>query len=110
MMNVRASVLALALCTLSLATFAQDAATLFDAIRANDLEAAKTLIANGANVNARDAGGNTALMLACGKDASLATVEFLIKAGADIYAANKEDKLAYDISKMIKHIQGTRHA
>jgi len=84
--------------TLALTLFAQDIPTLFDAIRANDLAAAKTLLANGADINARDADGNTALILACGKDASLATIEFLIKNGADIYAANKEEKLAYDVA------------
>ena len=49
-----------------------------------NLENVKNLIKNGANVNAKDNFGRTALLLACGNLKGLQVVQYLLKNGADI--------------------------
>jgi ankyrin repeat protein len=64
------------------------AAELVSAIRNEDAQVARKLLDNGADVNARDAQGNTPLILASFY-ASPECVELLIEKGADVNAANK---------------------
>lgn len=61
--------------------------SLFDAIRRGDSDGLKTALASGANPNARDDSGATALMLAAAY-ASAADVRVLLDAGADVNASN----------------------
>ncbi len=58
------------------------------AARAGDREAIHSLLAGGADVNARDDAGNTPLMVAA-MCADAETVNTLLKAGADVKAKNK---------------------
>ena len=64
------------------------AAELVTAIRNGDASVIRTLLDDGADVNARDAEGNTPLILAS-LYASPECVELLIDKGADVNAANK---------------------
>src|SRR5262249_44257744 len=64
------------------------AAELVTAIRNADAQVARKLLDDGADVNARDADGNTPLMLASFY-ASPECVQLLIEKGADVNAANK---------------------
>src|SRR6516165_9550994 len=64
------------------------AADLVTAIRNADAQAVRKLLDNGADVNARDAAGNTPLILAAFY-ASPESVELLIEKGADLNSANK---------------------
>jgi ankyrin repeat protein len=64
------------------------AADLVTAIRNADVQGARKLLDNGANVNARDAEGNTPLILASFY-ASPECVALLIERGADVNTANK---------------------
>ncbi len=64
------------------------AADLVTAIRNADVSVVRTLLDNGADVNARDAEGNTPLILASFY-ASPECVEILIEKGADVNTANK---------------------
>ena len=63
-------------------------ADLVTAIRNADAQAVRKLVENGTDVNARDAGGNTSLILASFY-ASPECLELLIEKGADVNAANK---------------------
>src|SRR5262245_46224024 len=64
------------------------AADLVTAIRNGDVRVVRKLLDNGADVNARDAEGNTPLILASFY-ASPECLELLIEKGADVNAANK---------------------
>jgi ankyrin repeat protein len=64
------------------------AADLVAAIRKADAQAIRHLLANGTDVNARDAEGNTPLILASFY-ASPQCVELLLERGADVNAANR---------------------
>ena len=64
------------------------AADLVTAIRNADVQAVRQLLDNGADVNARDAEGNTPLILASFY-AGPECVELLIDKGADVNAANR---------------------
>ena len=67
-----------------------DAAFLL-AVKARSLEAAKLLHKSGANINARDHEGNTALRYACEwPEPQYETVNWLIQKHADINASNKD--------------------
>ena len=61
---------------------------LFDAIRAGDHTAVKTLLKNGADLQARDESGDT-LLMAAALNADVAVLELLLKAGADVNATNQ---------------------
>ena len=65
-------------------------AILFEAIQARQFEAAKLLIAAGADVNARDNSGWTALTLAASENYT-EIMQLLIAAGADINAKGNEE-------------------
>ena len=68
---------------------------LVTAIRDADAQAVRKLIENGADVNARDAEGNTPLILASFY-ASPKCVALLLEKGADANAANKAGVTALD--------------
>jgi ankyrin repeat protein len=68
---------------------------LMDAARTGNAEAVKALLAAGADVNAKDADGNTALMAAAKKGRTPPeTVKALLAAGADINAKNNKGETA----------------
>ncbi|MBQ4491687.1 MAG: ankyrin repeat domain-containing protein [Deltaproteobacteria bacterium] len=52
------------------------------------------MLKNGANVNARDNDGNTALMVAARQNPSLEVTAILLQAGADITVRNTKGKTA----------------
>ena len=52
------------------------------------------MLENGADVNARDKDGNTALMVAARQNPSLEVMAILLQAGADITARNAKGKTA----------------
>ena len=61
---------------------------IFQAIRAGDLTAVKTLLESGADLRARDESGDTPLMAAA-LNTDVAVLELLLKAGADVNATNQ---------------------
>lgn len=63
---------------------------LMEAAEAGAEDAVHWLIAHGADVNAADAKGDTALHLAC-RDSNLAVVQALLDAGADVNARTEEE-------------------
>jgi ankyrin repeat protein len=66
-----------------------------------DAHAVKALLKGGAGANARDAKGNTLLMLAVSSDERLAeTLKSLIEGGADLNAKNPEGKTALDFARL----------
>jgi len=83
-----------------------DADAMVDALRANtygfphrdhDLDAiANVLLHNGANVNATDDYGKTALHWACCLDDNLDIVEELVQRGADVYCKSRVQKTPFD--------------
>src|SRR4051812_33634710 len=79
-----------ALAWLGLAPGLQDTpSTLADAVLYGRPSAVQTLIAGGANVNERDAGGMTPLMIAASQGQT-AIARMLVTAGADIDAATDD--------------------
>ena len=87
---------ALALCALSVSCKKAD--LLFEAVSNNNIEEVARLIEAGANVNATDDYGETALMWAAWYNAADAA-KMLIEAGADINARDKGGKTALMIAK-----------
>ncbi len=65
----------------------------------SDVETAKYLIDNGADVNARDQGGKTALMYASGRGKT-DLVKFLIQSGADVNITDDQGRSALNISAL----------
>ena len=67
---------------------------LLDAVKNNNKNIIKYLIENGANVNAKDADGNTPLLLVCnpsmGFSVDFDLVKYLVENGADVNARNNE--------------------
>ncbi|HSI02431.1 MAG TPA: ankyrin repeat domain-containing protein [Reyranella sp.] len=61
---------------------------LIDATARNDIEAARRLIANGANVNAQDENRDSAFLLA-GADGRLEILTLILAAGADLASTNR---------------------
>ena len=61
---------------------------IFQAIRAGDLTAVKTLLESGADLRARDESGDTPLMAAA-LNADVGVLELLIEAGADVNVTNQ---------------------
>lgn len=80
--------LALALPAAAPAAANVDGAPIIEAARNQDAEAVRTLIADGADVNARQPDGATALHWAAYRD-DLEIADLLIDAGADVTAANE---------------------
>jgi ankyrin repeat protein len=86
--------LAAAVTALSAAALAQNSSDeLIQLIRRNDLTGLKVRLSAGADVNTRDARGNTLLMEAAGFG-SAASVRLLLGSGADVNAKNQFDATA----------------
>jgi serine/threonine protein kinase/ankyrin repeat protein len=72
--------------------------SLLDAVKYGKVEAAKSLLANGANVNEKDTDGSTPLMIAAGGTAYLAdglpVVELLVNARASLEAQDSKGRTA----------------
>jgi len=62
---------------------------LFKAVKAGEIETARTLIAAGADINSRDEEGSTLLMVAA-HTGKLPMVMALVEAGADVNATNEQ--------------------
>ncbi len=71
------------------------------AIKELNFEKVKYLIQNGANINATDLSGVTALMHAAsiGGEQGCDFVSFLLNSGADVFAKDKQGRTAYDYIK-----------
>ena len=81
---------------------------LHSAAKSGDLSAVKTLIAAGADLEARDKKyGSTPLHWAASLNANPAVVEALIAAGADPKALDKDGRLPFDLAKNNKALKGT---
>ena len=76
-----------ALLALPVAAHAQSAPAIIEVLKAGDLETARTLVAEGADVNAPQGDGATALHWAAHRN-DLDAATWLIEAGADVNAAN----------------------
>jgi ankyrin repeat protein/beta-lactamase regulating signal transducer with metallopeptidase domain len=76
----------------------QPTKSLHQAVAVGDLERIRSLIASGANVNARDSMENTPLLLAI-KMGRLSIVEMLISAGADVNAKDAQGKVPLYLAK-----------
>ena len=66
--------------------------------RSDNTEAARLLVQHGANVNAKNGGGVTALMIAAAANQS-GLVNMLVKAGADVAAQNEKGETALSIAR-----------
>jgi ankyrin repeat protein len=66
-----------------------------------------TLIADGADLNARDEDGQTPLHFAARDSENSAVIEALIAAGADIKARDSVGRLPFDLAKENQDIKGT---
>jgi hypothetical protein len=71
-------------------------AELFAAIRRNDLEQVKALVARGVNVNARGRNGNTPLMMAARNPSEFDLIRLLVESGALIKVRNNANKTVLD--------------
>ena len=72
--------------------------TLFQAIAKQDLAEVKKALATGANVNATDSHGQSALMHAAASN-NPAVLQVLIAAGADVNAKNEDDETALALTE-----------
>src|SRR5271157_341453 len=77
----------------SVQTHKQNRTALVKAVEDGDLKMVKSLIAKGANVNARDEDGNTALIYAAG-EGHLEIVKLLLDKGADVNAKSVDGMTA----------------
>jgi len=66
-----------------------------------------TLLKAGADIEARDNGGGTALMVAAGRNPNPEVITALLKAGADAKAKNKAGQTALDSAKYNENLKGT---
>src|SRR5271157_1133937 len=76
--------------------------TLIDAAEIGDVKTVRALIKAGADVNARDKHGWTALMIATA-NGQTDVVETLIKAGADVNAVDEDSVTALMIAALNDH-------
>ena len=77
--------------------------SLIEAVKNNsELSIIEKLIANVADINARNERGQTALMAACNWNENPKVVEVLLDAGADVRALNEDVKTAFDYAKKIR--------
>jgi len=85
--SVRQRLIRVGLAALLCAAYGFSASPLIEAAKNLDRDALRSLIENGADVNAAEGDGATALVWACYLD-DLESAEILIRAGADVNAAN----------------------
>ena len=72
------------------------------------VEDVNSAVANGADVNAKDNMGMTALMYAAWNNANPAVIERLVKLGADASYKNRRGRTALDVAKQNKSPMGTK--
>ena len=78
----------------------EEADAIVTAVLLGNFEAIELLVKHGANINAQDEIGRTALMMAIEEDwAGTAWVEFLLENGADVNALDNDGDSALDIAK-----------
>ena len=75
---------------------------LFNAANSGDAATVQALLAKGADVNAKDTTGWTALMFAAATDYT-GTVQVLLKKGANVNAKNNKGETALMIATFYKH-------
>ncbi len=66
-----------------------------------------TLLKAGADIEARDNDGRTALMWAAGHNPNSEVIMALLKAGANANAKDSKEKTAFDYAKANKMLKGT---
>ena len=66
-----------------------------------------TLLKAGADIEARDKGGSTALMAAAERNPNPEVITALLRAGADAKAKNKAGQTAFDKAKYNESLKGT---
>jgi ankyrin repeat protein len=81
---------------------------LITAIQANDLPAVKESLEQGAEVNARDNGGWTPLMIAANYSSTPEIVTLLLEKGADALAKDEDGKKAIDYAKENDQLKDTK--
>jgi ankyrin repeat protein len=80
---------------------------LIEAVKSDDLGAARELIESGANVNQQDEHGWTPLCWAAGKG-STSLLQLLIESGGDIYKVGKDQRTPYDIALGAGHVEAVK--
>lgn len=80
---------------------------LIEAVKSDDLRAAKELIESGAEINQQDEHGWTPLTWAAGKG-STSLVQLLIESGGDIYKVGNDQRTPYDIALGAGHIESVK--
>lgn len=78
----------------------EDSDAIITAVWLGDFDAVELLVKRGANINAQDESGQTAIMMAIEKDwAGTAWLEFLIENGAVVNTLDNDGDSALDIAK-----------
>jgi ankyrin repeat protein len=80
---------------------------LIEAVKSDDLTAARELIESGADVNQQDEHGWTPLGWAAGKG-NISLLQLLMESGGDIYRVGKDQRTPYDIALGAGHIESVK--
>ena len=85
----------------------QEVTPLHIAASGNDLKKVSLLLEKGAELDARNTGGWTPLMVAAGNSSTPEIVQLLLEKGADALAKDKEGKKAIDHAQKNEKLKGT---
>lgn len=80
---------------------------LIEAVKSDDLTAARELIESGADVNQQDEHGWTPLNWAAGRG-STSLLQLLIESGGDIYRVGNDQRTPYDIALAAGHVEAVK--